>query len=965
MLPSIVFFQGVDSSGHGELWKTDGTAAGTFELTGIAGAASSGLYPVNLTVLNANEALFGGADASGRDGLWETDGTVAATHELTGISGAATGGAGLYPSNIVAYNGKALFTGYDAAGSVGLWVTDGTAAGTQELAVAGALTAPHGLLPAGLSPFGFVLYNGLAFFGGDDASGAVGLWETDGTAVGTKELTGIAGAATIGQGIGPPGILPSDLTVYNGLLLFGGNDVRGQTGLWVSDGTVSGTHELTGVAGAPTTGKGLDPSYLTVFNGHALFAGDDASGQLGLWETDGAADGTRELAGIAGAASTGLSPFGLTVLNGQVLFGGRDLGGQAGLWTTDGTVAGTHELTGIAGAQTKGSGLDPSNITVYNGEALFSGYDAGGKLALWETNGTAAGTHELTGIVGASTANFAPSDLIAIAIAGPVVTAGASVSYVAGAAPVTLDAGLSLADASAGSLSGATVSFSAGFVLGDALSVGSPQTGIVSQYNAATGVLTLSGAGSLAAYKAELDSVAYASASATTSSRTIAWSVNDGANASAPANSHVSVSRLPPVVTAGASVSYVAGAAPVALDAGLSLADAAAVNLSAATVSISAGFAQGDTLSVGSPQTGIVSQYNAATGVLSLSGAGSLAAYETELDSITYASANATTSSRTILWSVNDGVNASAPVTSHVAVTAAPPDPNAPAPDLNILWQNTSTGQASIWEMNGNTRIGGGAVSNLGPSWRGVGTGDFNGDGKSDILWQNTSTGQASIWEMDGNTRIGGGTVSNLGPSWRAVGTGDFNGDGKSDILWQNKSTGQVSIWEMDGAARIGGGAVSNLGPSWRAVGTGDFNGDGKSDILWQNTSTGQVSIWEMDGDARIRGGTVSNLGPSWRAVGTGDFNGDGKSDILWQNTSTGQVSIWEMDGNTRIGGGTVSNLGPSWRAVPPSGGGSDILFQNTSTGQVSVWDMDGAARIGGGAVSINPGSSWHALGVA
>ena len=338
----------------------------------------------------------------------------------------------------------------------------------------------------------------------------------------------------------------------------------------------------------------------------------------------------------------------------------------------------------------------------------------------------------------------------------------------------------------------------------------------MSQYNAATGVLTLSGAGSLAAYKAELDSVAYASASATTSSRTIAWSVNDGANASAPANSHVSVSRLPPVVTAGASVGYVAGAAPVALDAGLSLADAAAVNLSAATVSISAGFAQGDTLSVGSPQTGIVSQYNAATGVLSLSGAGSLAAYETELNSITYASANATTSSRTILWSVNDGVNASAPVTSHVSVTAAPPDPNAPAPDLNILWQNTSTGQASIWEMNGNTRIGGGAVSNLGPSWRAVGTGDFNGDGKSDILWQNTSTGQVSIWEMDGNTRIGGGTVSNLGPSWRAVPPSG----GGSDILFQNTSTGQVSVWDMDGAARIGGGAVSiNPGSSWHALG--------------------------------------------------------------------------------------------------------------------------------------------------
>ena len=253
-------------------------------------------------------------------------------------------------------------------------------------------------------------------------------------------------------------------------------------------------------------------------------------------------------------------------------------------------------------------------------------------------------------------------------------TAGASVSYVGGASPVTLDAGLTVADAAAASLSAATVSISACFVQGDTLSVGSPQAGITSQYNSATGVLTLSGAAGLAAYQMELDSVTYASDSATTSSRTITWSVNDGVNASSPVSSSVSVSRLPPSVTAGASVSYVAGATPVALDAGLAVTDAA-VSLSAATVSISAGFVQGDTLSVGSPQTGITSQYNAGTGVLTLSGAASLVAYQKELDSVTYASDSATTSSRTITWSVN----ASNPVTSHVSVSSAPPDPSAQA----------------------------------------------------------------------------------------------------------------------------------------------------------------------------------------------------------------------------------------------------------------------------------------------
>jgi hypothetical protein len=89
-----------------------------------------------------------------------------------------------------------------------------------------------------------------------------------------------------------------------------------------------------------------------------------------------------------------------------------------------------------------------------------------------------------------------------------------------------------------------------------------------------------------------------------------------------------------------------------------------------------------------------------------------------------------------------------------------------------------------------------------------------NGGSFSDILFQNKDTGQVSIWEMEGNTRIGGGLVSaDPGLSWHAIGASG------SDILFQNTS-GQTSIWEMDGSTRIGGGPIStNAGTSWRAVG--------------------------------------------------------------------------------------------------------------------------------------------------
>ena len=298
--------------------------------------------------------------------------------------------------------------------------------------------------------------------------------------------------------------------------------------------------------------------------------------------------------------------------------------------------------------------------------------------------------------------------------------------------------------------------------------------------------------------------------------------------------------------------------------------------------------------------------------------------------------------------------------------------------DSDILWQNAN-GQASIWEMNGTSQVAGGSAlvgPNPGPSWKAVGTGDFNGDGDSDILWQNAN-GQASIWEMNGTSQVAGGSAlvgPNPGPSWKAVGTGDFNGDGDSDILWQN-ANGQASIWEMNGTSQVAGGSAlvgPNPGPSWKAVGTGDFNGDGHSDILWQNAN-GQASIWEMNGTSQVAGGSAlvgPNPGPSWKAVGTGDFNGDGHSDILWQNTN-GQVAIWEMNGTSQIAGGSAvlaADPGPSWKVLGADDfngdGFSDILFQNTN-GQAAIWEMNGLTQIAGGSqlVGPNPGSSWRAVG--
>jgi len=332
-----------------------------------------------------------------------TNGTPPGTHELTGIGGAASN---LNPGSILAFNGELLFGGSDSSGNSGLWVSNGTAAGTSEISRkldAGDLTA----------------FNGEVLFEGTPLNGNTGLWVTNGSGAGTSELASISGANS-------GGLNPSYLTVFNNEVLFQGFDSTGNEALWVTNGTVAGTSEVGGPGSSGIIGAfrfGFVPSYMTVFNSEVLFYGVDTSGAAGLWVTNGLAAGTHELS-ISGANAGGI--FGntkgpaFTVFNGEVLFAGDDASGNNGLWVTNGTSGGTSALTGIAGAYTGAAGLDPVQLTLFNGEVLFRGRDTSGNYGLWETNGTAAGTSEL-GVGGTFTGTngFQPNNFAAVKFVVP------------------------------------------------------------------------------------------------------------------------------------------------------------------------------------------------------------------------------------------------------------------------------------------------------------------------------------------------------------------------------------------------------------------------------------------------------------------------------------------------------------------------------------------------------------------
>src|SRR5205814_2195244 len=172
--------------------------------------------------------------------------------------------------------------------------------------------------------------------------------------------------------------------------------------------------------------------------------------------------------------------------------------------------------------------------------------------------------------------------------------------------------------------------------------------------------------------------------------------------------------RLPPsLANVASSASYTAGATATTLSSSTTVSDPNTANLVSGTVSISSGLLTGDTLAPSTNGTSITANYNASTGVLSLSGSDTLAHYQQVLDSISYSSSNQNPTnfgadpSRTVSWIVNDGTLNSATQTTTVnlsggAATAslfspsATPstitenDPN--AVDLGVRFQASSNG---------------------------------------------------------------------------------------------------------------------------------------------------------------------------------------------------------------------------------------------------------------------------------
>jgi ELWxxDGT repeat protein len=390
------------------LWRTDGTAAGTFPL-----GATVSIYNGQPVMGPGGILYFVACSAARNCQPWRSDGTVAGTRLLLAIENDP----GISASfQFIVQGGHVVFSGIDVQGAV-LWITDGTQAGTRELArfpsqigyllaaddslyvsagsdlwhvSAKGHVARLGSFPMDWRSPGVYLFQagGRVLFEDDEGDGTVSLWEIPAFQHRVRFI------ARFGNGMGP-------VVEVGGRLVFAAAKDYGTASfsLWVLGPKMSRPHLL---RHCPEGCPGVDGNSLQLggLGNRAVFAGRDHRGSE-LWETDGTGPGTRLLKDLCPGECDGF-PLDFSPALGRLLF----TAGDRDLWVTDGTSAGTTRLGRIV------SGLvDRLDFAEMRGRVVFNGLDAAQGSQPWLSDLTGAGTERLLDLGGGLAAGAAIESL--------------------------------------------------------------------------------------------------------------------------------------------------------------------------------------------------------------------------------------------------------------------------------------------------------------------------------------------------------------------------------------------------------------------------------------------------------------------------------------------------------------------------------------------------------------------------
>jgi len=164
-----------------ELWKSDGTAAGTVLVKDIRpGGMFTDSILVNMPLTNVDGTLYFAAldGVNGRE-LWKSDGTAAGTVMVKDIH---AGSDYSDPESLTNVNGTLYFVANDGVHGPELWKSDGTVGGTILVKDTNPDTRDFGL------PWTLTNVNDTLFFTAFDEMVTPRLWKSDGTAEGTVRV---------------------------------------------------------------------------------------------------------------------------------------------------------------------------------------------------------------------------------------------------------------------------------------------------------------------------------------------------------------------------------------------------------------------------------------------------------------------------------------------------------------------------------------------------------------------------------------------------------------------------------------------------------------------------------------------------------------------------------------------------------------------------------------------------------
>jgi ELWxxDGT repeat protein len=393
-----VYFWGYQGTGFYP-WRTDGTEAGTVRLTASDAAGSQPYFSIGNLGAFDGSVFFVLKNATGR-ALFRTDGNAGDAALVRDLP-APPFDFQDDPDVLFTHTASLLFFGaYDPtmAGepmpwTSALWTSDGTGAGTAPISAPTVSSAPLFPLPVG----GRVAFRA-------DADGVGREWRASADAsVGSELLTEscVGACSEYVSDLWPPAYPPLGAPLGDRLhfphrtAALGGEP-------WGTDGTANGTALVADVNPGADFGLYANP---VASNGIMFFAGSGSGSDVELWASDGTAAGTRLVRDIA-PGPQGSHPSRLADVAGRLFFAADNAGE---LWTSDGTAAGTVLVADPTGGQIDG-------ITAFDDRALIVLRRGSSIRELWVSDGTTAGTGPV---------------LTTASVSGPLVVAGGRAFFAA------------------------------------------------------------------------------------------------------------------------------------------------------------------------------------------------------------------------------------------------------------------------------------------------------------------------------------------------------------------------------------------------------------------------------------------------------------------------------------------------------------------------------------------------------